>query len=171
MNQITVTYDPRSYLITVAVIASDPKRAARLANWVASEYLRGRLREQATEAYAAAEREMGPLSAVLGPRHPTYLGALAKLERLRGALDDARRGIAAGEREAVVAPDMVRFAAGQSLLPAEVIMVPSGSNTLLLPVLTILAALALGILLALLAERRMLSWGPFGASYYHWRTP
>jgi uncharacterized protein involved in exopolysaccharide biosynthesis len=158
MKQITVTNDPRSYLITVAVTAPAPERAARLANWVASEYLRGRLREQATEAYAAAERELAGLSAVFGPRHPAYLNGVAKLERLKDALDASRKGIAAGKPEAVVAPDMVRFAAGESLLPAEVVMVPSGPNTALLFVLTILAALAVGGLLSLLAERDMLRW-------------
>ena len=50
MKQLTNTIDPRSYLITAAVTASEPVRAARLANSIASEYLRGRLREQATEA-------------------------------------------------------------------------------------------------------------------------
>jgi hypothetical protein len=98
MKQITVTNDPRSYLITVAVTASDPQRAARLANWVASEYLRGRLRAQATEAYAAAEREMAGLPAVFGPHHPTYLNELVKLERLREALDTAQKEIATDER-------------------------------------------------------------------------
>jgi hypothetical protein len=98
MKQIMVNHDPRSYLITVAVTTSDPKRAARLANWVASEYLRGGLREQATEAYAAAEREVVGLSAVFGPRHPAYLNGLAKLERLREALDAARKGIAVAAR-------------------------------------------------------------------------
>ncbi len=215
MKQITVTNDPRSYLITVAVTASDPERAAGLANWVASEYLRGRLREQATEAYAVAEREMtvlssvfGPrhpsylsgsaklgrlkaelapaaqgvvakereavveatdayavaeremtaLSSVFGPRHPSYLNGSAKLGRLKAELAAAREGVVAEEREAVVAQDMVRFAAGQSLLPAEPVMVPSGPNTMLLFALTILTALTVGILLSLLAERGLLRW-------------
>jgi capsular polysaccharide biosynthesis protein len=156
MRQIVVTNDPRSYLITVTVTASDPKRAARLANWVASEYLRGRLREQATGDHAAAEREVVGLSAVLGPRHPTYLNGLAKRERLREALDSARNGIAADDREAVLSPDMIRFAAGQSLLPAEIVEAPSGPNVMLLVLLTMLAALAAGILLSLLAERGVL---------------
>ncbi len=153
MRQTTVTNDPRSYLITVAVTASDPVRAARLANWVASEYLRGRLREQAIEAYAVAERQMTALSSVFGPRHPSYLNGWAKLGRLKAELAAAREGVVTEEREAVVAQDMVRFAAGQSLLPAEAVMVPSGPNTVLLFALTILAALAVGILLSLLAER------------------
>jgi uncharacterized protein involved in exopolysaccharide biosynthesis len=162
MNQITVTNDPRSYLITVAVTASDPERAAQLANWVASEYLRGRLREQAIEAYAVAEREMDALSSTFGPRHPSYLNGRAKLGRLKAELATAREGVVAEQREAVVAQDMVRFAAGQSLLPAEPVMVPSGPKIMLLFVLTILAALAVGILLSLLAERGLLLrvWPP-----------
>jgi capsular polysaccharide biosynthesis protein len=158
MRQTTVTNDPRSYLITVAVTASDPERAAQLANWVASEYLRGRLREQAIEAYAVAEREMTSLSSVFGPRHPSYLNGSAKLGRLKAQLAAAREGGVTEEREAVVAQDMVRFAVGQSLLPAEAVMVPSGPNTMLLFALTILAALAVGILLSSLAERGLLRW-------------
>jgi capsular polysaccharide biosynthesis protein len=158
MRQITVTNDPRSYLITIGVTASDPERAARLANWVASEYLRGRLREQAIEAHAGAERQMNALSSVFGPRHPSYLNGAAKLGRLKAELAAAGEGVVTEEREAVVARDMVRFAAGQSLLPAEAVMVPSGPNTMLLFALTILAALAVGILLSLLAERGLLRW-------------
>ncbi|KWV55979.1 hypothetical protein AS156_05045 [Bradyrhizobium macuxiense] len=154
MNQIAVTNDPRSYLITVAVTTSKPERAAQLANWVASEYLRGRMREQATEAYAVAEREVATLSSVYGPRHPNYLSGVAKLERLKTELDAARHGAIVTEPEAVVTRDMVRFAAGQTLLPAEAVMIPSGPNAALLFVLTTLAALAVGILLALLAEKR-----------------
>lgn len=158
MAQTTVTNDPRSYLITVAVTTSDPERAARLANWIASEYLRGRQREQAIEAYAVAEREMTSLASVFGPRHPSYLNGGAKLGRLKAELAAVREGVVTEEREAVLAQDMVRFAAGQSLLPAEPVMVPSGPNTVLLFALTILAALAVAILLSLLAERGLLPW-------------
>lgn len=162
MRQITVTNDPRSYLITVAVTAPDPERAARLANWVASEYLRGRKRDQAIEAYAVAEREMAALSSVFGPRHPSYLNGSVKLGRLKSELVVAQEGVVAEQREAVAAQDMVRFAAGQSLLLAEPVMVPSGPNITLLFALTILAALAVGILLSLLAERGLLlqEWLP-----------
>lgn len=158
MRQITVTNDPRSYLITVAVTASDSERAAQLANWVASEYLRGRQRQQAIEALAVAEREMTALSSVFGPRHPSYLTARAKLERLKAELAAALEGVVAEEREGVVAQEMVGFAAGQLLLPAETVMVPSGPSTMLLSALTILAALAAAILLSSLAERGLLRW-------------
>jgi uncharacterized protein involved in exopolysaccharide biosynthesis len=151
MKQITVTNDPRSYLITVAVTTTDPERAARLANWVASEYLRGRLREQAIAAYSIAEKEMATLGSVFGPRHPNYLGGLTKVGHLRAELDAAQKAAApdAGQQ-------MVWFAAGQSLLPAEPVMVPSGPNVMLLFALTVLVGLAAGIMLSLLAEKGML---------------
>ncbi|WP_158226497.1 Wzz/FepE/Etk N-terminal domain-containing protein [Bradyrhizobium sp. UFLA03-84] len=154
MKQITVTNDPRSYLIAIAVTTSNPERAANLANWVASEYLRGRLRAQTTEAYAAAERELAGLSAVLGPRHPTYLSAQAKLERLKEVVEGAEKDVASDNQDGTPATDMVRFAAGQTLLPAEAVTIPSGPNGPLLFALTFLAALVLGGLLSLLAERR-----------------
>jgi capsular polysaccharide biosynthesis protein len=169
MKQITVTNDPRSYLITVAVTASDPQGAARLANWVASEYLRGRLREQAIEAYAVAEREMTALSSVFGPRHPSYLNGSAKLARMKAELAATGEGIVTGERDAVIARDMVRFAAGQSLLPAKAVTVPSGPNTVILFALTMLAALAVAILLSQLAERGLLRWpDPLPAGLQAW---
>lgn len=153
MKQIAVTNDPRSYLINVAVTTSNPERAAQLANWVASEYLRGRLREQATEAYAVAERDVATLSSVFGPRHPNYLSGVAKLERLKTELNAAWQGVTVTEPQAVVTKDMVRFAGGQTLLPAEAVMIPSGPNAALFFALTTLAALVVGILLALLAEK------------------
>jgi capsular polysaccharide biosynthesis protein len=169
MKQTTVTNDPRSYLITVAVTASDPQRAARLANWIVSEYLRGRLREQAIEAYAVAGREMTALSSVFGPRHPSYLKGSAKLGRLQAELAASGEAMVTEEREAVVAQDMVRFAAGQSLLPAKAVTVPSGPNTMLLFALTILAALTIAILLSTLAERGLLRWSsPLPAVLWAW---
>jgi capsular polysaccharide biosynthesis protein len=153
MSQTTVANDPRAYLITVAVTASDPTRAAQLANWVASEYLRGQLQQQAAEAYAVAEREMTAVSAVFGPQHPSYINGSAKLVRLKAELATAQKGGATQEPEAVIAQDMVRLAAGQSLLPAEAVMVPSGPNTMLLFALTIFVGLVLGVLLSFLAEK------------------
>lgn len=158
MKQVTVTNDPRSYLITVSVTAPDPVLAARLANWAASEYLRGRLQEQANEAYAVAEREMTALSSVLGPRHPNYVAAVAKLGRLKAELATVQESVVVGDRRAVLAPEMVRFAAGQTLLPAEPVLTPSGRNVMLLSAFTVLAALTLAMLLAWALENGLLQW-------------
>ncbi len=160
MKQISVTNDPRSYLITVAVTASAPERAARLANWVASEYLRGRLREQAARAHATAEGEVAGLSSVFGPRHPSYLAGRAKLGRLKAELVATQAAVVPSDREAVVAHEMISVAGGQTLLPAEAVMIPSGPNAVLLFSLTVLAALAIGILLSSLAESGLLRSRP-----------
>jgi capsular polysaccharide biosynthesis protein len=173
MRQITVTNDPRSYLITVGVTAGDPERAARLANWIASEYLRGRQLQRAIEAYAAAEREMTMVSSVFGPRHPKFISGSAKLERLKAELAAEREGAATKERGAGVAKDLVMFAAGQSLLPAQAVMAPSEPNPVLFFTLSILAALTLGIMLSLLTERGMIRWSIplFPVLRARWRSP
>jgi uncharacterized protein involved in exopolysaccharide biosynthesis len=156
MRQITITNDPRSYLISVAVTSGDPESAAALANSVASEYLRGRQQQRTVEAYAAAEREMASLSSVFGPRHPSYLNGLAKLERLKAELGAARDRAAAEERGAAVPVELVRYAAGQSLSPAVPVMEPSGPNPVPFFALTMLIALAVSVLLPLRAEKVLL---------------
>jgi uncharacterized protein involved in exopolysaccharide biosynthesis len=146
LGQVKVTNDLRSYLITISVTAADPARAARLANAVATEYLRGQALRQAEESYAAAEREANDLSAVFGPRHPQYRDARAKQSRLEqqlAALRDAP--IETVGTEAIVV--------GQTLVPAETILVPSVPNAAI--VFSVAAALGLlaGIGLAVLCDR------------------
>lgn len=139
MRRITITSDPRSYLISISVDAVDPESAARLANAVALEYLRGQLLQQVTESYAAAEREMSEISSIYGIRHPTYLNKQTKLESLRLRLRELR------ERDFDEAA--ASSVAGQSFVAAKNIMVPSGPNVFLVLGLTAGAALGLGILL------------------------
>jgi len=145
MRRVTVTNDPRSYLISVAVTTSDPERAARLANTVALEYLRGRLLQQLTETSAAAERELAELSSVYGTRHPNYLSGRTRLERLQARVSALREG--------TLTEDVAKLVVGQSLLPAEKVMVPSGPNIVAILALSGAAALCAGIWLALLLER------------------
>jgi hypothetical protein len=64
MRKIVVANDPQSYLLSVAVTAANPERAAWLANAVAIEYLRGQLLQRLTEAFAGAEHETAELSSV-----------------------------------------------------------------------------------------------------------
>jgi len=144
LRRITVTSDPRSYLISVSITTSDPERAAMLANAVALEYLRGQLLQQATESYAAAEREVAELSSVYGLHHPSYLSGRAKLEDVQGRLSALRAD--------VPNEDVVKHVTGQSFVPADKVMVPTGPNILLVLGLTVGAALAAGIWLALLPQ-------------------
>jgi uncharacterized protein involved in exopolysaccharide biosynthesis len=144
LRRITVTSDPRSYLISVSIITSDPERAAMLANAVALEYLRGQLLQQATESYAAAAREVAELSSVYGLHHPSYLSGRAKLEDVHGRLNALRAD--------VPNEDVVKHVTGQSFVPADNVMVATGPNILLVLGLTVGAALAAGIWLALLLQ-------------------
>jgi len=142
MRKVTVTNDPRSYLISVAITTGDPERSAKLANAVALEYLRGQMLQQLADAQAAVERELAQLSSVYGVRHPNYVLGRAKLENLQARLTALRDGSPAD--------DTVKLVMGQSLVAAEKVMVPSGPNIILILGLAVGAALAVGIWLALL---------------------
>ena len=147
MRKITVASDTRSYLISVAITAGDPERAARLANAVALEYLRGQMLQQLADTQAAAERELTQLSSVYGVRHPSYVLARTRLDILQNRLTALRNG--------PPDDDTVRFVTGQSFVAAEKTLFPSGPRIILILGLTAGAALGVGIWLALrLALRR-----------------
>ena len=140
MRQVRVTAEPRSYLISVAVTAADPERAAKLANAVTAEYLRTQKLKELAETRSAAEHELADASYVYGPRHPSYLRALAKVEQLEAQI----RTIG----DASTTEDLIKLAAGFSLIPAHKVMKPSGPNISVVLALAILAGLSLGICLA-----------------------
>jgi uncharacterized protein involved in exopolysaccharide biosynthesis len=141
MRRIAVTSDPRSYLVSISVTASNPEWATKLANAVALEYLRGQLLQQVTESYAAAERELSDISAIYGSRHPAYQGAKTKLEALRSRLLSLRQ-VSFDE-------SVASRVTGQSFVAAQKVMIPSGPNIILVLGLTALAELSIGAWLAL----------------------
>ena len=146
-RKITVTSETRSYLISVAATAGDPERAARLANAVALEYLRGQMLQQLADTQAVAEGELTELSSVYGVRHPSYVLAHTRLDTLQNRLTALRNG--------PPDDDTVRFVTGQSFVAAEKTLFPSGPRIILILGLTAGAALSVGIWLALrLALRR-----------------
>lgn len=140
MREVTVTNEPRSYLISIAVTARDPEQAATLANVVALEYLRGQLSRQLSDTQAATEHELTQLSSVYGVRHPSYVLARMRLDTIQNRLAALRDG----------PPDdgTVRFVPGQSFVAAEKTMVPSGPSIILVLGLTSGAALGVGMWLA-----------------------
>ena len=140
MRKITVASELRSYLISITVTTGDPEQSANLANAVAVEYLRGQLQQQLTDAQVSAERNLNQLASVYGVRHPNYVNGRASLEYW-----DARLGAL---RE-LPADDVVKLVRGPSFLAAQKVMLPSGPNVTLILGLTIVAALGLGIWLAL----------------------
>lgn len=146
-RKITVTSETRSYLISVAATAGDPERAARLANAVALEYLRGQMLQQLADTQAVAEGELTELSSVYGVRHPSYVLARTRLDTLQNRLTALRNGPPDDET--------VRFVTGQSFVAAEKTLFPSGPRIILILGLTAGTALGVGIWLALrLALRR-----------------
>jgi capsular polysaccharide biosynthesis protein len=140
MQQVRVTAEPRSYLISIAVTTGDPETAAKLANAVAVEYLRRQTLKDLVEARSVAEHDLTDASFVYGPRHPTYLRASTKLEQLDTRL--------AALRDASSTEDLIKLATGYSLIAAGKVMKPSGPNIPAILTLAILAGLSLGICLA-----------------------
>ena len=145
LRHIKVTTEPRSYVITIAATASEPELAARLANMIALEYLRGQLLQQLTDAKTAVERELAETSAVCGFRHPNYALAEAKLQTLQDHLNAVRKA---------PSEDDVKNITGVSWLRAETVLTPSGPNSLLIFVIGSGVVIGLGCWLALMLERR-----------------
>jgi Mrp family chromosome partitioning ATPase len=126
MRRLSVTNDPRSYLITISDTSLSPELSARIANAFAEEYLRTRIE-------AAARRDFSELSAIYGPKHPLVLSAQAKLE-------DAATNLRISSNDQVVTV-------------AEPIALPSGPNRTMIISVAALAGLVFGIVLVLLVER------------------
>jgi uncharacterized protein involved in exopolysaccharide biosynthesis len=141
MRRIRVTYEPRSYLISVAVTTGNPERTALLANAVALEYLRSQVLQQLVDSQAAVERELAQLSLIYGERYPAYVLGRTKLENMR-----AMRG---AFRDKQFTDDAVQLAVGQSFIAAEKTMVPSGPNVLPVLGLAVGGALVAGVWFAL----------------------
>ena len=140
LRQIRVTAEPRSYLVSVAANAGDPKTAAELANAIAVEYLRTRMLKELAEERAAREYELTDAALVYGPRHPTYLRAARRLEQLEARL--------AALRDASTTEDLIKAETGHSLIAAQQVAKPSSPNIPLILMLAVLAGLGLGVSLA-----------------------
>ena len=141
MNRVTVTNEPRSYLISISFSANDPERAAIVANTVALEYLRAETAERVDRRLAAAEQEAAAVSLVYGSQHPARQHSEEKLKRLRESLDALRRGSDLA--------DSSKFDGGSSLIPAQRDDVPSNPDVNLALGLASLVGLAIGVWMAL----------------------
>jgi capsular exopolysaccharide synthesis family protein len=146
MRRVTVTNDPRSYLISVAATAETPERAAKLANAVALEYLRGQLLQKLTDAQVTVEHEMAAISSVFGSNHPNYGRGRARLDELQARLRTLRDGSSDD--------DAIKLAAGPWLLAAEKVVVPSSPSMKLILGVPVGLALVAGIWLAVMLDRR-----------------
>jgi uncharacterized protein involved in exopolysaccharide biosynthesis len=141
MREVTVTNEPHSYLISIAITERDPERAATLANAFALEYLRGEAKKQLADKQAGVERELAQLSSIYGVSHPSYVVKRAMLDSLEASLGALRGGS--------VADDVYKFVIGQSFIAAEKVTAPSGPNIMLILGLAVGAAFAGATWLAL----------------------
>ena len=145
MKNLAVTNDARSYLISIAYTSKDPNTSAKMANAFATEYLEGKLLQRLHASEAAAKAELVRLSASYGARHPSVVRAAADLAEAQARLV-AEQGQGIGD-------DYTRFLSA-GLTPAEPTEIPVGPRAIVVLFLTIVGALAAGITLVLLLERR-----------------
>jgi uncharacterized protein involved in exopolysaccharide biosynthesis len=136
MQQIRVTTDPHSYLISIAATTNSPETAATLANTFALEYLRSETLQDLSRAQRVAEQEVTQLSLTYGVHHPNYARAWTKFEQLQAQINALRAAATEEVRE---------LAGGYSVVPAEKILIPSGPNIPLVLVLAAGTALGVGV--------------------------
>jgi uncharacterized protein involved in exopolysaccharide biosynthesis len=146
LRSLRVSYEPRSYLISVKYVSRDPERAARLANAVAAEYLRGQRSAELTADLAAAQRYLGEVAAVYGVRHPNRELAQQRVEDLQRALRQLLEHQLMNGAPAA-------FAAGQQLVAASKPTIPSGPNALIVLSAVLIGALLASVVVGLVIER------------------
>jgi uncharacterized protein involved in exopolysaccharide biosynthesis len=146
MQAVNVAIEPRSYVISIAARTAQPETAARLANAVAAEYVRGELLREATDAWLAAQADLARLSLVYGVHHPAYIQALDRVEELKGRAIELRSD---------ASKEITPLGRAYSFIPASEVTAPSGPNVVPVLVSSLLVGLGFGIWLA-----KLLSAGP-----------
>jgi uncharacterized protein involved in exopolysaccharide biosynthesis len=88
---LTVTNNPRSYLISVSFTCSSPEKAANIANAFAREYLKAKATQRQIDAVTMASLKLAQYSSTYGEKHPRVERAKAELmaarTRLQGAIN------------------------------------------------------------------------------------
>ena len=149
LSNVSVTNEPRSYIISIAYSARTPETAAVMANAFVSEYLRGQRLTELTDSRARAERELLNLSAVFGIRHPSYVGAQARVENLENQIKALRDG--------TTDPTQI-LVGGQSLILAEPSLARVGPNVKVFLILFAGAGLAAATFFVLLRANHSSHW-------------
>ncbi|MEW6450497.1 MAG: Wzz/FepE/Etk N-terminal domain-containing protein [Pseudomonadota bacterium] len=141
-SALQVNIVPRSYVISVTISASQPQRAAQLANAVVFEYLRGQQVQQLADLQRTIERDIADMSALYGSLHPRVLDANERLQELQKRIIGLRRV----DRPVTTALDDIG-----EFLNAEAVMVPSGPSLPIVFVFVLaLSLLACGCLIGLI---------------------
>jgi uncharacterized protein involved in exopolysaccharide biosynthesis len=113
LRQISITAQPRSYIISIAATADRPERATVLVNALASAYLQSRMMQEV----AAAESELKQASAIYGARHPQYQLAEMRVRDLKAELNALGEGL----------KDGAKIVAGDSFMAGDVVVGPSSA--------------------------------------------
>lgn len=147
MKRVAVSNDTRSYLITISATANTPDKAADIANAFATEYLQDRLLQKLLEIEAGAAGTVGELEKTYGDKHPSVVQAKANLQAAREQVQ--REQQSAAQRIGLANP-----LPSQLVSPAQPILVPTGPNSILILGLSVIGALAFGVGIAVLLEKR-----------------
>jgi len=143
-SNLLVTYQAHAYVVGISYTDKNPETAAKVANALVIEHLRGERLRELGEQRGSAVRELVNLSETLGSLHPKYALMHARIEHLDNEIN------AVGKADA----DPAKFQLpGQYLTLAEPIMIPTSPKRFPILALGFGASLGLGVLLALLAER------------------
>jgi len=147
MQTVRVQNQPRSYLISVIVTATDADQAQSLANAVAMEYLRVTAIRTVAAEEADAQAEIAALSSVFGQHHPSLRRGMLRLELLHKKADLLRNARSAEDIRAIAGE-------GPAFIPADKSSIPSGPNGKLTLTAAALVGFAGGVFLVLRRHRR-----------------
>lgn len=132
-----ITNDNRSYLITVAVTASTPEKAALIANTIGYEYHVDRVHRRLKGAEGAAEGKLNELRLIFGEKHPVVQAATSELAAAQARTLATLRDIGV-EKTGLPAtlPDVIALPAQ----PIRLAVAPSGALPLIGAFLGLLAS-------------------------------
>lgn len=139
MQAVNVTVEPRAYVISITARSARPEVAARLANAVAAEYVRGQVLREATDAWMAAQADLARLSTVYGIHHPTYIQASDRVGELKARVNELRSQPAA---------EVAQLGRAYSFVPASAVTAPSGPAVGPIILCSLLVGLGFGLWLA-----------------------
>ncbi|WP_439543210.1 Wzz/FepE/Etk N-terminal domain-containing protein [Hyphomicrobium sp.] len=147
LRMLTVRTEPRAYLITIGVSASDPELAAEIANAFVVECLREAQLQRLSEQLARARGALAQQAGTFGKKHPNFISATA-------AVSDLEERLALQKKAA--ADEIIGL---ESVTLAEANAVPSAPNPTILIGGMVFLGLVLGSLAAIMFDGQMLRFG------------
>ena len=152
LRNLSVTSDPRAYLITVEYTDRDPQLAALIANAFVAEFLRSTKLQMLSQQRSTAQAALIKQLAKFGDKHPRVaearLGVAAFDDLMKGQLDTT--------------PESILQAAGENVTKA--IVGPAGPKTHFVIGLSLLIGLMFGVGTVLWLERNR--WWAAFSQYY-----